>query len=656
MCRRTAAAPDFMCGFISEGMIMVRMEDRKQAFWKPLLKLILITLILCFTLCTSVLALPYGANAQITLYKDSSQKVRESYSKYGKKALADFIRSEFIPGVYGLRGSEAASLQIKVLVHFSDGDYLFDNAKGTVKKVSSKSSSSKKSKTSKLAAPKNLRVVYVNGKINISWKKVKKAKKYYLYRKIGSGKYKRIKKLKKTSYTDSSSKLKAGVKVRYYVVAVSSKGKEGKKSAVKTVRIPVTPTKVKLDATAANMATKDTLQLTATVTPNNAIQKKVFWKSSNEEVADVSDEGLVTTKNAGNVTITAETSNGKKAVCKIRVTGIAARGEEDLKKAKIDYKKFKASASAGIYHLEFLEEDPITGACTDMVPQGICVTDKYILVTAYCNAKHENEGKKVKKEVHSSILYVADKETGKKIKTLRLGDRFNENRERIINMNHVGGLVVDDHDCLWIANSTDGTVEAIPMSFIEEASDGDKISAGTICTCYVDDAHSAVIQSVSFVTYYNDTLYVGYCANRGDKAKKGRDCSSSLYGYSVYMYDDVPYKLNFKEELSIPYTTDGACFLEHKGTTWLVTNQHGSRKEESSVTYSRILKERTKISAILRRPLTFDMPCLLENVATDGTYIYNIYESGAKKFAIDPKTMYSLPYITKAKIEDYLNL
>ena len=58
----------------------------------------------------------------------------------------------------------------------------------------------------------------------------------------------------------------------------------------------------------------DTLQLTATVTPN----KKVTWKSSSKKIATVSKTGLVTAKKTGTATITAKAGK-KTAKVKIKV-------------------------------------------------------------------------------------------------------------------------------------------------------------------------------------------------------------------------------------------------------------------------------------------------------------------------------------------------
>lgn len=75
---------------------------------------------------------------------------------------------------------------------------------------------------------------------------------------------------------------------------------------------------VALDKTSAELQVGKTLTLTATVTPDNATDKAVAWTSSNDAVATVDANGVVTAKAEGTATITA-TAGGKTATCTVTV-------------------------------------------------------------------------------------------------------------------------------------------------------------------------------------------------------------------------------------------------------------------------------------------------------------------------------------------------
>ena len=86
-----------------------------------------------------------------------------------------------------------------------------------------------------------------------------------------------------------------------------------------TLAVPVTG--VSLDATTASVNVGDTKQLSATISPSDADNTKVTWSSSDETVATVDQDGLVTALKAGSVEITVTTDDGSKtATCNIIVT------------------------------------------------------------------------------------------------------------------------------------------------------------------------------------------------------------------------------------------------------------------------------------------------------------------------------------------------
>lgn len=90
----------------------------------------------------------------------------------------------------------------------------------------------------------------------------------------------------------------------------------------------VAVTAVTLNKAAVKLNPEATVQLTATVAPENATNKAVAWTSSKEEVATVSDAGLVTAVAEGEATITVTTEDGAKtASCKITVEALEVSAE-----------------------------------------------------------------------------------------------------------------------------------------------------------------------------------------------------------------------------------------------------------------------------------------------------------------------------------------
>lgn len=77
---------------------------------------------------------------------------------------------------------------------------------------------------------------------------------------------------------------------------------------------------IRINTKEANLKTGETVQLTATVMPENATNKNVTWSSSNEKIATVKN-GVVTALSEGKATITVTTEDGNKtAECVVTVT------------------------------------------------------------------------------------------------------------------------------------------------------------------------------------------------------------------------------------------------------------------------------------------------------------------------------------------------
>lgn len=148
--------------------------------------------------------------------------------------------------------------------------------------------------------------------------------------------------LKVASKTVKKDKVKAWKSSDSSIASVSKSGKvTAKKTGKATLTVTmksgakatckvtvqnekVTTKKLTLSKKKATLTVKQSVKLRVKRNPISA-KEKITWSSSNKKVATVSKSGKVTAKKAGKATITAKTSNGKKATCKITVKKAAKK-------------------------------------------------------------------------------------------------------------------------------------------------------------------------------------------------------------------------------------------------------------------------------------------------------------------------------------------
>lgn len=159
---------------------------------------------------------------------------------------------------------------------------------------------------------------------------------------------------------------------------------------------------------------------------------------------------------------------------------------------------------------------------TTMTPQGITMTEDYILISAYSHVKEYN-----------SVIYVLDRNTHKYIKTIILEGKP-----------HTGGIAYDpQYKNILVCGNKGDISEVISFSLKDlEAYDFDKEQKPI---AYTHRFEMPEIKKVSFITYHEGNIYVGLFTNEG---------KSVLEKYAI----DIDGKIKPNVERSITFAEEKA--------------------------------------------------------------------------------------------------
>lgn len=271
-----------------------------------------------------------------------------------------------------------------------------------------------------------------------------------------------------------------------------------------------------------------------------------------------------------------------------------------------------------------LENTNVLGnLCDQMVPQGICVADDYMLVTAYDNGKNKaRTDRKKETKVNNSVMYVLSNQNPKKrelLTTIVLPD-----------VNHVGGIAFDGEN-IWIAKSTARQCSMISYDVIKKA-------AACGLSSYELPAYDQNVSCgavASFLAFYNGKLWVGTYTNR--ISKKG-----TLRSYDIlkkHTEQGREYELKQREELVIPGYANGAEFVEMQGKTYMAIVSSQGRYFDSKIYFYEIQQDPIT-GANLYYPYYFcKFPPMAEELTCEGDNMYFLFESSA--------TCYSTPTYLK---------
>lgn len=271
------------------------------------------------------------------------------------------------------------------------------------------------------------------------------------------------------------------------------------------------------------------------------------------------------------------------------------------------------------------------GICENMTPQGIAVTENYMIVSAYSS-----------NQSFDSVLYLMDKETGRYLKTVVL-----------LGTSHVGGIAYcPKSDSLWITtNDGDGKGKAelsmITMADIEEYN-LQKLKAPISYNLQVtlDD-----LEAASSVTYYKNMLIVGYFS---------REIYADVRVYTLtkdnilrFSHEQIEEDELDKSDTSLYSGLDRVQGILFGDEYVFFSQSYGIPDSELVIMKNAGFGQWTGFG----RDETIgrlNCPPYMEQIASDGKYLYMIFEAAADKYDGRPVTIH-MDRIIKVDIHKLVN-
>lgn len=235
---------------------------------------------------------------------------------------------------------------------------------------------------------------------------------------------------------------------------------------------------------------------------------------------------------------------------------------------------------------EDVRENRITD--TSQCPQGICLTDDYLLISAYSAKRSGNLG----------CIHVFDKENGTYLATLGMKEQ-----------SHLGGITFDGEN-VWVCHSDNNTLECIPYVFVKRIAS--KMPQTVVdCSTLFEEYH--VSNSPSCITWYDGKIWV---------ATHTRILNSRMIAYKVTRNG-----LRQVQSYRIPDKVQGITF-DDKGRVYISTSY--GRKNSS---YLKVYATVERMNERPNHPMAkVEMPPCSEEIDMEDDELYVLFESASEKY------------------------
>lgn len=268
------------------------------------------------------------------------------------------------------------------------------------------------------------------------------------------------------------------------------------------------------------------------------------------------------------------------------VTGSLTRAPEK-KLSNMDYRIIENLNIPGMPATRYDDYNSKKIYSADQCPQGLCLTEDYILVTSYSTG-YSGYG----------CLYVFDRVSGEYLVTLSMKQG-----------SHLGGITYDGEN-LWVCHSDGSTIERIDYALVKELA---MYKPGQVVTIPQEYEEYSVSNSPSCITFFNGRIWVATHTKFFKSVMKS------------YRYKDG--ELVEGQRFVIPDKVQGVAF-DSLGHVYLSTS---FGRDKSS--YVKVYESAYALSKNPEKPAEcVEMPPCSEELAIVGEELFVLFESGAQKY------------------------
>lgn len=223
---------------------------------------------------------------------------------------------------------------------------------------------------------------------------------------------------------------------------------------------------------------------------------------------------------------------------------------------------------------------------TNQCPQGICMTEEFLLVSSYSNGGN------------LGCIHVFDRESGEYLVTLGMKEQ-----------SHLGGITYDGKN-VWVCHSDNNTLECIPYTFVKQLA-AKRPQSVVDCTRLFEQYH--VSNTPSCIAYYDDMIWVA--------------THTKIFNSVMVAYKRTKNGLRQVESYRIPKKVQGITFDE-EGKVYVSTS-YGRKK-------SSYLKIYDSVEALDCNPgapaMKIEMPPCSEEIDIVENQIYMVFESAGEMY------------------------